>query len=277
MPSENEASRYIALALVGCVHCKGLGTSGQGACICVDRSVFRIVLNKFRQCASGGHLGRPFSLNGTSRAQGRVSDGRKNEDYMADVFLVSKRILTDPTEWAIFRFHHLLGADWKLCGRRLGMDKGNFFHAVYRIEAKLGKVFRELQPYPLFPIDEYFQGNTRRVAVLPFPVQPARLGTPLRPPLAVRPVAPAPVPIPDTTPLATVKVLESVPMVPPDIADVPALVRSWRGEGVSARACAARLNRSNVPSTRGSKFYTSDIWRLLMDAPREQAPAKRAA
>jgi hypothetical protein len=66
-------------------------------------------------------------------------------------------------------------------------------------------------------------------------------------------------------------------MVPPDIADVPAQVRAWWSEGVSARACAARLNRFNVPSTRGSKFYTSDIWRLLMDAPREPAPAKLAA
>jgi hypothetical protein len=31
---------------------------------------------------------------------------------------------------------------------------------VYRIEAKLGKVFRELQPYSLYPIDEYFHGRT---------------------------------------------------------------------------------------------------------------------
>jgi hypothetical protein len=31
---------------------------------------------------------------------------------------------------------------------------------VYRIEAKLGKVFRELQPYSLYPLDEYFHGRT---------------------------------------------------------------------------------------------------------------------
>ena len=277
MPNENEASRYIALALAGCVHCKGLGTSGQGACICVDRSVFRIVLSKFRQCGAGGHLVRPLSIDGTSGPQGRrISYGRKNEEFMADVYLTAKRTLTNPTEWAVFRFFHLLGADWKLCGGRLGMNKGAIFHVVYRVEHKLGKVFRELQPYALWPVDEYFQGNTRRGAVGPclIPDTPRPGNGPLRPPL--RP-APAPVPIPDPMPLATVKVLESVPMVPPDIADVPALVRSWRGEGVSARACAARLNRSNVPSTRGSKFYTSDIWRLLMDAPRAPAPAKRAA
>jgi hypothetical protein len=55
----------------------------------------------------------------------------------------------------------MLGADWKLCSRKLGIDRGNFFHAIYRIEQKLGRVFRELQPYPLFPVDEYFQGPSR--------------------------------------------------------------------------------------------------------------------
>jgi hypothetical protein len=61
----------------------------------------------------------------------------------------------------LFRFHFLLGADWKLCSRQLGIDRGNFFHAIYRIEQKLGRVFRELEPYPLFPLDDYFHGPSR--------------------------------------------------------------------------------------------------------------------
>jgi hypothetical protein len=36
------------------------------------------------------------------------------------------------------------------------MDKGDFFHRVYRIEEQLGRVFRDLKPYPLFPLYEYF-------------------------------------------------------------------------------------------------------------------------
>jgi hypothetical protein len=32
---------------------------------------------------------------------------------------------------------------------------------VYRIEQKLGRVFRELEPYSLFPLDEYFHGPSR--------------------------------------------------------------------------------------------------------------------
>jgi hypothetical protein len=86
--------------------------------------------------------------------------GRKDEEYMADFILVSRRTL-DELEYRIFSSHFLLGADWNLCCRRLNIDRGTFFHAVYRIEQKLGRVFRELEPYGLFPLDEYFRGTVR--------------------------------------------------------------------------------------------------------------------
>jgi hypothetical protein len=66
-------------------------------------------------------------------------------------------------EHDLFKYHFLLGADWKLCCRKLNMDRGNFFHAVYRIEQKLGRVFRELEPYSLFPIDDYLHGPVKGV------------------------------------------------------------------------------------------------------------------
>jgi hypothetical protein len=81
-----------------------------------------------------------------------------NEEYVADFCLVSKRTLNE-FEHRIFRYHFLLGADWRLCSRRLNMDRGSFFHAVYRIQQKLGLTFRELQPHSLFPLDEYFGGK----------------------------------------------------------------------------------------------------------------------
>ena len=98
---------------------------------------------------------------------------------MADFCLVSRRNLSED-EHRLFRYHFLLGADWTLCTGKLGMSRGNFFHAVYRIEQKLGRVFRELQPYPLFPLDDYFNGPSR--------FDPARVTTskcrviPLQPP-----------------------------------------------------------------------------------------------
>ena len=71
------------------------------------------------------------------------------------------------------------------------MDRGNFFHAVYRIEQKLGKVFRELKPYALFPLDEYFHGRTVN-AYTPDPAPTPRVAAmrpPLRPVWALRPAA----------------------------------------------------------------------------------------
>lgn len=86
--------------------------------------------------------------------------GRKDEEYIADFSLVARRSLNED-EYRLFRYHFILGADWKLCARKLRMDRGNFFHSVYRIEQKLGRTFRELQPYPLFPLDDYFHGPSR--------------------------------------------------------------------------------------------------------------------
>jgi hypothetical protein len=105
---------------------------------------------------------------------------------MADFCLVSRRTLDD-FEYKVFKFHFLLGASWKLCIGRLGIDRGNFFHAVYRIEQKLGRVFRELEPYGLFPLDEYFRGARLGPQAAPgFGPAGMRLPAP-PPPAAVRP------------------------------------------------------------------------------------------
>ena len=98
---------------------------------------------------------------------------RTSEDYMADFYLVARRFLTED-EFRVFRFHFLLGADWKLCCRRLNIDRGTFFHCVYRIEQKLGRAYREIRPYSLFPTDEYFGGTIRRagIRIVPAPEIP---------------------------------------------------------------------------------------------------------
>jgi hypothetical protein len=113
--------------------------------------------------------------------------GRKDEEFIADFCLVGKRIL-DEFEYKVFRFHFLLGADWSLCCRQLKLDRGVFFHSVYRIQQKLGRAFRELIPYPLFPLDEYFGAVVRKelspeaTNVLRMPPSPTRRRA-LRPPL----------------------------------------------------------------------------------------------
>lgn len=99
-----------------------------------------------------------ISLEFISGRERSFNWGRKDEEYVADFTLVSRRTL-DAFEYKIFKYHFLLGADWKLCCRRLSIDRGIFFHAVYRIEQALGRVYRELEPYGLFPLDEYFNGS----------------------------------------------------------------------------------------------------------------------
>ncbi len=114
-----------------------------------------------------------FSANG-----GRMIWGRKDEEYVADFSLVTRRTLS-AEEYRIFKYHFLLGADWNLCCRRLNIERKSFFHIVYRIEQRLGRVFRELKPYALFPVDEYFQSSSgvRMRATYPEPKV-----VPIRPP-----------------------------------------------------------------------------------------------
>ena len=161
-------SETIALAKESCTQCQGVGLRDSGnrkgadaPCNCVLRSIFRVCYARFRYCVEKEkHVSqaRLAIIGGKNRRQ---VWGRRDEEYIADFCLVSKRFL-DETEYKLFRFHFLLGADWKLCCRQLKMERGDFFHEVYRIQQKLGRIYRELAPYSLYPIDEYFGGTYKK-------------------------------------------------------------------------------------------------------------------
>ena len=54
--------------------------------------------------------------------------------------------------------------------RRLRLDRGQFFHSIYRVQETLGRVFFELEPYSLYPPREYFitrVGGEPRPALAP--------------------------------------------------------------------------------------------------------------
>jgi hypothetical protein len=175
-------SDTLALAMHNCTQCLGSGLrlGRKGAlvpCNCVLRSIFRVCYNRFLRCVTQEKYLSKISLEANSGRQRSGTWGRKDEEFIADFLLVSRRHLTED-EHKLFRYHFILGADWKLCARKVGIDRGNFFHSVYRIEQKLGRVFRELEPYPLFPLDEYFHGPSRLVpggvtrATLPQVIRP---------------------------------------------------------------------------------------------------------
>ena len=157
-------SDTLALAMYNCTQCHGSGLrltrKDVQPCNCVLRSIFRICYERFLRCVTQEKYLSRVSIEPHAGRSRPSTWGRKDEEYIADFCLVSRRVLDD-FELRLFRFHFLLGADWKLCTRKLKMDRGNFFHAVYRIEQKLGRVFRELEPYCLFPLDEYFHGPSR--------------------------------------------------------------------------------------------------------------------
>lgn len=155
-------SDTLALASNSCTHCHGNGLrySGRGEvlpCDCVLRGIFRACYDRFRQSVEKEKHVSHSRLEAIPGRENKQSWGRKEEEYIADFCLVTRRSLSTE-EYRIFNYHFLLGADWKLCARKLQIDKGLFFHMLYRIEAKLGRVYRELKPYALFPVYEYFHG-----------------------------------------------------------------------------------------------------------------------
>ena len=159
-------SEVLALAMEKCVTCEGFGMrpSRNGtttACNCVLRSIFRKCFDRFKTSTirKESILSRPY-LHHTSSPHGKLSWGRKDEEYAADFLLVVKRTLT-PADYKLFNYHFLLGADWRLCCRKLKIEKGLFFHSLYRITAKLGRTFAELEPYALYPLHDYFYGEQR--------------------------------------------------------------------------------------------------------------------
>jgi len=167
-------SDTLALAMHNCSQCHGSGLrlarkGNLSPCNCVLRNIFRICYDRFLRCATQEkHLSK-ISLEPGQGRQRPGTWGRKDEEYIADFCGIARRTL-DEREHRLFRFYFLLGADWQLCSRRLGMDRSTFFHSIYRIEQKLGRVFRELEPYSLFPLDEYFNGPSRREPKVRTPV-----------------------------------------------------------------------------------------------------------
>ena len=159
-------SNSIGLAKASCAHCQGLGmrlvhNGREAPCNCVFRTVFRTCFNRFRQFVSeGAHTGT-VTLEFCRGRDGRRTFSRKREEYLADFCLISRRVLDDYDD-RLFRFHFLLGADWRLCCRQLKLDRGDFFHAIYRIEQRLGRAFAETEPYALFPLSDYFGGIIRK-------------------------------------------------------------------------------------------------------------------
>jgi len=109
-------SDTIALAKHSCAHCHGLGARGglteqSNPCNCVLRAVFRACYARFRHCATKEKHMSKASPELIAGRDGQLMWGRKDEEYIADFCLVSRRALDD--------FEHRLFANIS-CWARIG-------------------------------------------------------------------------------------------------------------------------------------------------------------
>lgn len=271
-----ERSPWLSAVDLSCAVCQGTGWRSEGSvCLCAWRGVWRDVYRRFRECAERGSY-KPIFLDGTPGPQGRRSGyGIRHVEFMADFCLIAQRTL-NALDYKVFKFHYLYGADWKLCCSQLGTSRGYFFGRAYAIQEQLGRVFATLEPYALWPLDEYFSGSTRRVDIRPRPIPAARYtnGIPIRAPLGQRlpqaPLAPPP-------PAFPCELL--VPVAPFDIHDEADVAR-WARKGFRAGRgmcwLAAELTRFKTPAQNGGDWRQCDVKHLLLCHPRAPAPAKAA-
>jgi hypothetical protein len=79
----------------------------------------------------------------------------RDAEYAADLWLIAKRSL-DRRERLIYCEYLLQQQPWTVVGPLTKLNRGQFFHSVYRIESKLG---RGLLEAGIFPPHNYFAGT----------------------------------------------------------------------------------------------------------------------
>jgi hypothetical protein len=115
-------------------------------CGCVTRAVFRECHERYLRASAAQQAAQSMP-----RWEGGTCWARPHENYRADFCNLARRALT-PTDYRVFEAHFLCGLEWgtKAC-LKIGLTRGNFYHAVYRIQHQLGRVYYETQPYALWP------------------------------------------------------------------------------------------------------------------------------
>ena len=160
--------KFKHLGHAGCQLCRGtglqLGTTATGwhLCHCVERAIFRICLNEWRRLRDQNGVRiqctdfERFTTSKTRQHTGAnnyKTFGNPQAEFVADFELLAARTLT-LVEFAVFDHHHLQEKPWKSFK---GLSRGNYFHAIYRVEQKLGVTFSTTKPFAPFPFDLYYQ------------------------------------------------------------------------------------------------------------------------
>jgi len=91
---------------------------------------------------------------------GKILTGLPHAEYVADFELAVERALPLQRR-KLFALHFREGLPFCRCLGRLGLDRGRFFHEVYRVEEEIGEQCLK----GLYPLDEYF--GVRQVVTIP--------------------------------------------------------------------------------------------------------------
>ena len=138
-----------------CKKCNGTGNktiynTRSVVCGCVYRSCFQKCIARYR---NNNRYAENLCWCSLERSTaGTLLYGYKNIEFGADMDLIAKRTLT-PMQYFIFTRYHAWGLVWSSVCSAVGMDRGNFFHAVYAIESILGQALMETN---MFPPQKYF-------------------------------------------------------------------------------------------------------------------------
>lgn len=165
---------FDAIAGQRCQHCNGgmaLVKAGNGTlCACVYRKIFDDILTAYEQSrASAGTRGE-ITEHHVPGFGGGVSYSRKNQEFVADVSIVVKRVARQLDEESVFTQHQALsklvildghGLNYAL--RLLGMSeahKSRAREALDLVARRAAIEAVEMEPYPLFPLSKYFAEET---------------------------------------------------------------------------------------------------------------------
>jgi hypothetical protein len=143
---------YAIVARGGCDICFGFGEVRRPdwslrVCGCAYRGILRACWDQERKVRESLVAGSALLFIEPVAGYGWALN-YKTIEYRVDFAGVIERVLP-PAERLLWRLHCEEGRPWFECGPRLGMNRGNFFHALYRMQERLGRGLLEAGLYPL--------------------------------------------------------------------------------------------------------------------------------
>jgi len=161
----------MALASSSCVFCRGLGLHRDGKqktiCACVYRKVFRVCLSRYYHERNKDHL-----LLRIEVGFGSPTFACPGAEYIADFENVSMKSLPVGVMRTIMQIHFFDGHDYKhsyCLAQKVDkqLNSGGYWHALYRLQEIAGRRLITVQPYRIYPLDEYFTVRGSVVSMLP--------------------------------------------------------------------------------------------------------------